>query len=381
MGVTTRGGDRLRVGIISANWGVTAHLPAWRAVKGVDVVAICTAHEETARAAAQANEITRPFWDFEAMAADPEIDLIDCGTRPDLRERMVAAALEGGKHVYNGVPFATEFDGARQLRDLARASGSVTAVDAFAQWLPAHQLMKERIEDGYIGAPHTLSATFDLSLFNRPAAIFPWKWFADPRYGASALRNLGSHALHMMVFLYGPIVEAIGDTRRFLDEWRFDDGQIIRPDVADTATALLRFQNGAMGQLRVGWSVEGAEGWRIAAHGKRGSLVAEHNHFPTARDTRLYGERSTVESWMGHHRGEPLPIPERLRSPPGIAFTVDDAPSQSFPMALAFQDMRRAMAAGGSAAPSFEQAWHVEQVLEAIRRSSLSQRWESCEIE
>jgi len=263
----------------------------------------------------------------------------------------------------------------------ASAMGHPASRAPLAQWLPAHQLMKERIEDGYIGAPHTLSATFDLSLFNRPAAIFPWKWFADPRYGASALRNLGSHALHMMVFLYGPIVEAIGDTRMFLDEWRFDDGQIIRPDVADTATALLRFQNGAMGQLRVGWSVEGAEGWRIAAHGKRGSLVAEHNHFPTALDTRLYGERSTVESWMGHHRGEPLPIPERLRSPPGIAFTVDDAPSQSFPMALAFQDMRRAMAAGGSAAPSFEQAWHVEQVLEAIRRSSLSQRWESCEIE
>ena len=110
------GQDKLRVGIISANWGVTAHLPAWRAVDGVAVVAICTAHEETARTAAAANGIDKPYWDFRAMAADPDIDLIDCGTRPDLREQMVAAALQAGKHVYNGVPFATGLEGARTLR-------------------------------------------------------------------------------------------------------------------------------------------------------------------------------------------------------------------------------------------------------------------------
>ena len=42
----------LRVGIISAAWGAQAHLPAWRAVPGVEVVGICTAHQETAEAAA-----------------------------------------------------------------------------------------------------------------------------------------------------------------------------------------------------------------------------------------------------------------------------------------------------------------------------------------
>ncbi len=41
----------LRVGIVSAGWGAFAHLPAWRAIPGVEVTAICTSRQETAEAA------------------------------------------------------------------------------------------------------------------------------------------------------------------------------------------------------------------------------------------------------------------------------------------------------------------------------------------
>ena len=87
----------LKVGIISANWGAYAHLPAWRAIEGVEVTAICTSRQETAEAAAAATSIPRAFWDAEAMAADPDIDIIDVGTRPNLRHAMVLAALRNGK--------------------------------------------------------------------------------------------------------------------------------------------------------------------------------------------------------------------------------------------------------------------------------------------
>lgn len=83
--------SKLRVGIISANWGAVAHLPAWRALPDVEVVGICTSRQETAEAAAEKFGIERPFWDAEAMAADPDIDIVDCGTRPNIRHSMVKA--------------------------------------------------------------------------------------------------------------------------------------------------------------------------------------------------------------------------------------------------------------------------------------------------
>src|SRR3546814_4809300 len=80
------------------------------------------------------------------MAADPDIDIIDCGTRPNIRHAMVLAALRNGKHVYNGIPFAADLEQARQLRDAWRASGKVAVVDAFSQWLPAHRAAREMID-------------------------------------------------------------------------------------------------------------------------------------------------------------------------------------------------------------------------------------------
>src|ERR1700730_4959921 len=118
----------LKVGIISANWGAFAHLPAWRSVPGLEVVAICTSRQETAEAAAKKLGIERPYWDAEKMAADPAIDILDCGTRPSIRHAMVLAALRNRKHVYNGIPFAADVDRARELHRAWKASGSVAIV-------------------------------------------------------------------------------------------------------------------------------------------------------------------------------------------------------------------------------------------------------------
>ncbi|WP_239025859.1 Gfo/Idh/MocA family protein [Sphingomonas paeninsulae] len=143
----------LRVGIISANWGAYAHLPAWRATPGFEVTAICTSRRETAEAAAATHGIARPFWNAGEMIADPDIDVIDCGTRPNIRHAMVLAALRHGKHVYNGIPFAADIDRAREIHDAWLGSKSIAVVDAFAQWIPAHRLAKKMIDEGYLGQP------------------------------------------------------------------------------------------------------------------------------------------------------------------------------------------------------------------------------------
>ena len=93
-------GDKLRVGVISTNWGMRAHLPAWHAQKDVEVAAVCASHQETAEAAKQTYGLDRCYWDYRAMCADPSLDIIDVGTRPLLRLGMVMAAIENGKHVF-----------------------------------------------------------------------------------------------------------------------------------------------------------------------------------------------------------------------------------------------------------------------------------------
>jgi len=359
----------LRVGIISANWGAFAHLPAWRAVPGVEVVGICTSRRETAEAAAQRCGIARAYWDAEAMIADPGIDIIDCGTRPSIRHSMVLSALGRGKHVYNGIPFATDLEAARALHDAWRCSGKVAVVDAFSQWIPALRLAREMIDDDFIGQPFGGGCTFNLSLFNQPHPQFPYNWFAQSGQGVSAMRNLGSHALHLLVHMFGEVEELVADDSRLLSEWRFPDGTVVHPETNDFANMILRHTNGMTMQLQVCWSATVGRGWHLEAFGSKGRITASDPSFPTSENTRLSAGA------IGSKTIAPVEIPERLMRPADINVGPDIFPQAAHPMAISMQQMIRAIRGDGPATPDFAQAWHVERILEAARLSSQERKW------
>jgi predicted dehydrogenase len=359
----------LRVGIISANWGAFAHLPGWRAVPGVEVVGICTSRQETAEAAAKKFGIARPYWDAETMAADPHIDIVDCGTRPNIRYGMVLAALRNEKHVYNGIPFAADLDSARELHRAWKASGAVAIVDAFSEWIPAHRLAKEMLDSGYLGQPFGGTCVFNISLFNKPHPQFPYNWFWQKGLGVSAVRNLGSHALHMLIYMFGEIEELVAHDGQLLKEWRFADDSVIKPETNDFANTLLRFKSGLVLQFQVSWSATVPTGWQLEAFGSKGRFIATAPNFPTARDTVL--RAGTLNSGVL----ETVNIPERLLRTADVSIDIDAQIQPAYPMALAMHSMTQAIRGKGAARPGFEQAWYVERVQEAIRRSSEERRW------
>jgi predicted dehydrogenase len=358
----------LRVGIISAAWGGFAHLPAWRAVSGVEVTAICTSRQETAEAAAERLGIDRPFWDAGAMCADPDIDIVDCGTRPSVRKAMVLAALANNKHVYNASPHAPDWTGAKEIDAAWKASESIGLVDAFAQWIPAHAQMKQMIDDGYLGTPFGGTCHFNISLFNAPSKQFPYNWFAQSGQGVSAVRNNGSHALYMLLHLFGPVAELVADDSQILKEWLFADGDKIIPETTDFANVMVRFENGMTMQLQISWSMALHDGWLLDVFGSKGRLVASSPTFPTARDCVLHGGQlgGSVEA---------IAIDDRFKSIPGVSLGWNDEPQPSVPMAFSMNAMVQAIQGGTKAAPDFAQALEVERIQEAIRLSSLERRW------
>ena len=359
----------LRVGIISAAWGTFAHLPAWRAVPGVEVTAVCTSRQETAEAAAAKHGLPRAFWDAQAMAADPDIDIVDCGTRPNIREAMVLACLRHGKHVYNAIPFASDFEGARAIHDAWKTSGLVAVADAFSEWIPAHQQAKAMIDDGYIGRPLGGTCLFNMSLFNRLNPHFPYNWFAQAGLGVSAVRNLGSQMLHMLAYLFGPVDELVAHDARLFDEWRSPDGEtVIRAETNDFASLIVRFKTGLVLQCQTSWNAPLGPGWLLDLFGTDGRLVAQAPSFPTSRDTTLQAGK------LGGALA-PIAIPETLFHAPNVAIDADFPIPPAYPMALSMNAMVRSIEGKGGARPDFEQCWQVERAQEAIRRSQAERRW------
>ncbi|MCX7283364.1 MAG: Gfo/Idh/MocA family oxidoreductase, partial [Novosphingobium sp.] len=201
---------------------------------------------------------------------------------------------------------------------------------------------------------------------------FPYNWFADPAAGVSALRNHGSHLLHVLLPMLGavsgPVVRVSGQERRLLDVWQFPDGSTVTPGNTDHADALLEFASGLVLPLQVSWSSPAPAGWSIDLFGTEGRLVAESPSFPTARDCTLRAAKTGGTL-------EPVDLPAEYFAAPGLGITADAFPPPSYPMALTMQAMLAAIRGEGVAAPDFAAALEVERVLEAIRRSSRDSRW------
>jgi predicted dehydrogenase len=362
----------LKVGIISANWGVKCHLPAWRAVEGVEVVAICTSREESATAAAHANDIPRAYWDYRKMTADRDIDVIDVGTRPALRYHMLKSALAAGKHVYAGVPFAADVAQAEELVHLAESMGVKGASDAYFEYIPAHREMKRRFERGDIGELFSATLDIQINLFNPPVPDFLYLWFADKANGASSLRNLGSHAITFLTALFGEIREVVGVENTHLDTWHVPGTGVIRPQVADTAAVLAQFRGGGTVTINLSWVAAGGVGWRLDVQGSKGRLSAVHAaRFPNSDLVKLYAASAASPF------GEEIPLSDEFTHAPHVRIDHEFRPLACYPMALSFHELKRAIEGLGDASPSLRRALHVEQVIAAIVRSGSTRKWEA----
>jgi predicted dehydrogenase len=375
----------LKVGIIGANWGLLGHLPAWQALPGVEVLAICTAHQDTAEKAAREHGIPRAYWDYHKMMADPDIDIIDVGTQPRLRYDMVMAALAAGKHVYNANPFAVDLPHAKRMLDTQRQRGLVGQIDAQFQWVPQIARMKELISEGYLGDLFSVICHCHYPLFADGDIRYPfvahtgvgqpYYWLGDASSGASVLRNLGGHCLHGLIHLFGEIDDVAATLDTFVKEWRFPDGGHLDPQTADTAQLMLRFRNGGVAQINTSWVVADAPGFSIEAYGSKGRLRLESSAgFPDTGNTHLYAAQCGAH-YSVERLAREIDMPDRLTHVSGTSITADDPRPVIIPMLKMFEEMARAIRAGDEARPSFGQAYHVQQVVEAAEIASAQRRW------
>jgi predicted dehydrogenase len=369
---------KLKVGIVSANWGAMAHLPAWRTLSdAVEVTSICTSRQETAEAAAKQFGVARPFWSYEAMANDPDIDIIDAGTNPVLREKIVTAALNGGKHAINQIPFATSAEAAVRLETLRREKGVQGAAAASVMGLPHLALMKEMLDAGEIGEVFQVNCSWQMSFFLQIMPGFPYTWFGKSGLGVSVTRNNGSHMLHALRHLFGPINSVSAQIKIQLKNWELPGGEIQHVETDDTSHALLNFSSGAMGMFSTSWTAADSPGFSIEAFGSKGRLLLTSLRYPSIETAKLYASKNDKV----HHApsGAEVPVPERLFMADGkvVGLGPEDLMngSQRVSLARVFESLVNGIKGKGEPLPSFERAAEVQGLIEAMYQSDELKAW------
>lgn len=182
---------KLRIGIIgAARVAVYAMAAPAKENARVTLAGIAARDPARAKAFAATHGVPRVFETYDALIADPAIDLVYVATPPAHHMAPALKALAAGKHVLVEKPFAMNAGEARTILDAAARAGR----RVFEAFHYRHHALWHRIVDilhkGEIGAVRSIEASFHVPI---PRSADEFRWSAG--LGGGALMDLGCYPL------------------------------------------------------------------------------------------------------------------------------------------------------------------------------------------
>ncbi|HTN56739.1 MAG TPA: Gfo/Idh/MocA family oxidoreductase [Protaetiibacter sp.] len=189
--------DRLRWGILGTG-GIARLFTSDLNLTDRAVTAVGSRTQQSADAFASAFGIPRAHGSYEALAADPEVDVIYVSTPHPFHAEGARLALEHGKHVLVEKPFTLNAAEARAVVDLAAAKGLVVLEAMWTRWLPHMVRVRELLASGALGEVRAVLADHDQKL-----PVNPEHRLQNPALGGGALLDLGIYPVSFAWDVFG----------------------------------------------------------------------------------------------------------------------------------------------------------------------------------
>lgn len=356
----------LRIGLVGGTpgrgWAGRAHVPAYRALPDVELVALCTAHPDTAVAAAKEHGVTEYYDNYQDLVRSPNVDVISVVTKVLAHHEIAQAALEAGKHVYSEWPLDVSESRAVELAALAKSKGLRHAVGLQARFCPPLLHMKSLIESGYIGQV----MTFNLSMFGAGAfgpRTSAQLYQARKESGAGTLTVSMGHSIDGLRWLLGDIQDVSGLVEAKVNQWTLTDTkETVDVTTPDNIAVIARLQSGATGTVHSSNTAPEGSGFRLEVYGTEGKL--------TARSTGLI-ELSKI-TLTGAKTGE---AEHEMAEPKELTWVpVQDQGESAFNIAQLFSRFAQSIREGKDFSPGFVEAARLHHLLETIDQSSQAGR-------
>lgn len=368
---------RIGLGLIGTGFMGRAHALAFQHAGSVfdlplrvDCVALADADQARAADCARAWGFERAMG-WEALIADPTVDLVAITTPNRLHHPMAMAALAAGKAVYCEKPLAATLAEATQMRDAAQSAGVITRVGYNYLQNPMLGLARELIASGELGDITSYRGEFSEDFMADPQAPFGWR--CETTQAGGALADLGSHVLSLSRYLLGEVESVCADLHTAHAQRPSPNG-MRKVEVDDQAHILLRFASGARGTLATSWLRHGRKNHlAFEISGTRGTLLYDQERL---NELRLYqpGGQGGFDGFRTLLAGPYLADYAAFCPAAGHQLGYNELKTlevRGLLLALAGQQ-------GGSGV-DFHEAWAVERLAEAVRRSAREHAWVSVE--
>jgi predicted dehydrogenase len=177
--------ESLRWGILGTGW-IAEQFVSDILASGFTVAAVGSRSDDSAAAFAEKFGIATAHGSYEALVADPGVDIVYVATPHPMHAENSTLAVNGGKHVLVEKPFTLNADEAEKLVDLAAEKNIVVLEAMWTRWLPHMVRLREILAAGTIGDVRTVIADHNQKLPSDPKHRIN-----NPDLGGGALLDLG----------------------------------------------------------------------------------------------------------------------------------------------------------------------------------------------
>ncbi|MDP6445073.1 MAG: Gfo/Idh/MocA family oxidoreductase [Pirellulaceae bacterium] len=288
--------DTIRVGVIGLGANTRLrHVPGLRECDGVEITGVCNRSGESTERAAAEFGIPKRYHSWRELVDDDDIDAVVVGTWPYLHCEITCAALDAGKHVMTEARMARNVSEARQMLAASeRYPNLVTQIVPSPLGLHAHQVVVEKLQEGFIGELREVVVLATSPALIDPAAPIHWRQDAE----LSGLNMLALGILHETLTRWTPQPCRVHAQTHTFVERRTDPatGEPRLVGTPDSVHVLTEIAGGGRGVYHLSGVMHHGPGPQIHIYGTAGTMRV------------AFGERD--ELWMGTSNQERLELVE-----------------------------------------------------------------------
>ena len=254
--------NKLKTAVIGVGKVTDLHAKALAKLKESQFTAVCSSKREKADEYAAKFGI-KGYTDVSEMVSREKIDVVIICTPHPYHLEPAIAAMEAGAHVLIEKPFASSLADCDAMLSCAKKNKKQIGVICQRRWYKPVQRVKAAIEAGKIGRPVFGTVNMLGWRDEKYYASDPWRgsWKGE---GGGVLVNQAPHQLDLLQWFMGEIDELYG-------VWSNLNHPYI--EVEDTANAIIRFKNGAVGNIIVSNSQKPGIYGKVHVHGENGASV------------------------------------------------------------------------------------------------------------
>ena len=187
----------IRWGIIGTGLIAKEFAAGLTSASDAELVAVASRSKKTADAFGDVAHVKKRYDNYEALAQDPDVDVIYVATPHSFHKENTIMCLRAGKAVLCEKPFAINAQEATEMIQVARERHLFLMEAMWSRFFPLMTKLREMIASGAIGEVRMLMADFGYRLDDLK------NWVFNPNYGGGGLLDVGIYPLSLTHWIFG----------------------------------------------------------------------------------------------------------------------------------------------------------------------------------